>query len=421
MAKKYHMKLDQSGAGICEASERECPNGAFGHFGSEYEVMLSYERSIENGEVGGLSTIVTLRNDEIKEQRKTMADEINSSKTDESYIEAVTFNLHPLDGAQQLKLLKAHTSSSPKDVAIREHIAKFSQLPKVLEQIAETEDNNYVYLTLAGNKALESDEIMTRRFAELNMSANDATFAKKLLAKKKYKAKIDSREDREYARRQEARNAKSSASENDQRLLQQQKLVQQTQIRRENKEQSTRSEQSQPTQNRTSKSSDSGERKQNRQTLNRPENATKSTGGRTVSEITSKLTEVAKNFQQVAGGVDSTLATLSQKLKIASAKDDNPKRANAMKEVAEALSKRSYGRGFLTGGLNGKPAVDLMTISLEKEIPEGQRKYTLEKIFENLKAQGMPSEVSYEAKRIKVSFMDQAERDALDKAKKFEI
>lgn len=70
--KRFHMKRDQSGAALCTAVERSCPNGEFGHYDSQYEVLMAYEHAINEGKVPGLATLTSLKREEISASREEL-------------------------------------------------------------------------------------------------------------------------------------------------------------------------------------------------------------------------------------------------------------------------------------------------------------------------------------------------------------
>lgn len=67
----YHMKRDESGVAICNASVKDCPNGAFGHWETADEVWTAYEESNCDKTLAK-----TLNKNEIKRKsRKNIAEE----------------------------------------------------------------------------------------------------------------------------------------------------------------------------------------------------------------------------------------------------------------------------------------------------------------------------------------------------------
>lgn len=71
MANKFHMKKDESGVAICNASVKDCPNGDFGHWDTEEEVWTAYEASNYDKTFSK-----TLNKKDIKDKaRRNLADE----------------------------------------------------------------------------------------------------------------------------------------------------------------------------------------------------------------------------------------------------------------------------------------------------------------------------------------------------------
>lgn len=155
---KFHMKKDQSAAGECFATERACPNGEFGHYDSEYEVYMAYEYAVANGKLPGLSMLISLKKDEVAQQRLVMAAELGKAKTDQEYVNAIAWNIHPLDASEQLRLLELHKGATAKDVAVRAELAKLTNSSKVLEEIANGETDEHVASTALSNKHMSDSD-----------------------------------------------------------------------------------------------------------------------------------------------------------------------------------------------------------------------------------------------------------------------
>jgi len=165
MSKRWHMKLDQSGAGECFATVKDCPNGEFGHYDSAYEVSLAYEHKVRTGEIPGLTMIRTLRREEITEQSSELRAELAGIDNNEDYLLSIATHLHPLDGQMQHELLEKHSGDSALDRSVRAKIAEMSESSNVLNHLVEHEDNYEVLQGLMSNRQA-SDENLRAIYAK---------------------------------------------------------------------------------------------------------------------------------------------------------------------------------------------------------------------------------------------------------------
>lgn len=164
--KRFHMKKDQSGPALCTAVERSCPNGEFGHYDSQYEVLMAYEHAINEGKVPGLATLASLKRGEISASREELERDLTEATDETSYVEAIAFNIHPLDANRQREILTAHSDDSPRSVSVRERIANITNSKAILDSLSEEETNPDVIDTVAENPHLEesSATILLSRF-----------------------------------------------------------------------------------------------------------------------------------------------------------------------------------------------------------------------------------------------------------------
>lgn len=163
--KRFHMKKDQSGAALCTATERSCPNGEFGHYDSEYEVLMAYEEAVTGGKVPGLAAMAGLRREEISASRQELEKDLAEANDETSYVEAIAFNIHPLDTARQREILSTHSDDSSRSVSVRERIAAITNSKVILDSLSEEETHPEVIDAVAENPHLaqsSADALLAR-------------------------------------------------------------------------------------------------------------------------------------------------------------------------------------------------------------------------------------------------------------------